>query len=312
MDKVVIFKQSKNDIIDQVKNKTYSTKIYSNIPIEVQLLFQDLITEKNNGSFAPSIVYYNDEIYRIEVMLLEKKYSKLFNYINENLKKDISNKCLNIYNDFLTSLKLVKEQTILFKYAMKLDLKAAFYKLDIQKIINELDFHDTIKNFLKKIYLNNKYFLKNDLEEEIIINFKELFLGLPSSEYIFSYFISEVNKNLNLKNFYIYVDDYIIFSNTKDELELIKKNLSNILKDYGLELNEKKTKIFENNDSIMFLNRFIRLNTNNDEDVDKFKKMIKVNRKFSSIFLDYKSCENIEGFKEFYQKEMTEYCVFIK
>lgn len=312
MDKVVIFKQSKNDIIDQVKNKTYSTKIYSNIPIEVQLLFQDLITEKNNGSFAPSIVYYNDEIYRIEVMLLEKKYSKLFNYINENLKKDISNKCLNIYNDFLTSLKLVKEQTILFKYAMKLDLKAAFYKLDIQKIINELDFHDTIKNFLKKIYLNNKYFLKNDLEEEIIINFKELFLGLPSSEYIFSYFISEVNKNLNLKNFYIYVDDYIIFSNTKDELELIKKNLSNILKDYGLELNEKKTKIFENNDSIMFLNRFIRLNTSNDEDVDKFKKMIKVNRKFSSIFLDYKSCENIEGFKEFYQKEMTEYCVFIK
>ena len=62
------------------------------------------------------------------------------------------------------------------------------------------------------------------------------------------YFLNVILKDLdkNYKNYFRYVDDILIFSNSLDQLKTIKDEIKTILKQHDLRLNFEKTQIKAN------------------------------------------------------------------
>ncbi|MGJ7745177.1 RNA-directed DNA polymerase [Escherichia coli] len=79
------------------------------------------------------------------------------------------------------------------------------------------------------------------LGSTLMDTFAELILGQIDIE------LRKKTNELKIINYKVvrYRDDYRIFSNSKDDLDIISKCLVNVLGDFGLDLNSKKTELYE-------------------------------------------------------------------
>lgn len=272
-------------IIFYLDTEDYHNYRRFDIPIDVQVEMINIINQKNNNKFLPSIVVKDDRKYRVKIM--PKLDQKIVKYVENSIESKISKEVVTITNSNLKdTLMEVKRLSLNFEFCLKLDLKAAFYKVDIKKVLDELEFDPIVKKYLYKVYLENKYYLKNDLDEIVPINYKELYINDFWSANIFGYILTKINNKIELKNYLVCADDYILFSNSKEELFETKKKLSDCLKEYNLEFNNNKEEFITQNESIIFLKRFIRFN-NNPKDIKKLEENIEKEQMYSTLCLDY-------------------------
>lgn len=109
------------------------------------------------------------------------------------------------------------------------------FKLDIKKFYENVD-HNILKTLLRKKF-KDKDLLKL-LDEIIDSNPVGLPLGSLLSQYLANFYLCYldhyIKEDLGVKYFFRYMDDFIILSNSKQELHLIlykiKKYLNNNLK----------------------------------------------------------------------------------
>lgn len=118
-----------------------------------------------------------------------------------------------------------------------------YLKCDIHHFFESID-HEKLKEFVKK---RVKYDLELSLVFQVIDSFGDRGLGLGSqlSQLLALLYLNEldhiIKERLHMKHYVRYMDDFCIFSNSKDELVKCLDFIKTYLKSIGLELNKKTT-----------------------------------------------------------------------
>ena len=205
-------------------------------------------------------------------------------------------------------------------YYLKFDIKKYFYNIDhniikslirrkikdkdalniIDRIIDSTDC-DYINERIEKLKLNeiNKIKKSNLSLKEKEIRIKEVGnipfcekgksapIGSMCSQIIAVMYLDKLNhfikEKLHIKKYVLYMDDGILFSSDKEYLKYCRKEIINFLKEFELEINDKKTRIDSIKNGVDFLgfkfylknNKVIMKVRNNTK--KKFKNKMKKN-----------------------------------
>ena len=217
-------------------------------------------------------------------------------------------------------------------YILKLDIKKYFYNIDHnvlkEKLKDKLDkteynlisiiIDSTNNNNLNEIInklKNNKLKYTNRVKEvsdiPIYKNNKGLPIGNMTSQFLAIYYLYELDHyivyNLKIKYMIRYMDDYVLIHHNKAYLKECIIVIENILKDkYKLELNNKKTKIYNIKEGFDFLGyKFIVKNN---------KTICKISIKtFNNLKLKIKHLKNYynnDEFKYYYNSVNNYYYSF--
>jgi len=163
-------------------------------------------------------------------------------------------------------------------------------KCDIKKYFQTID-HEILKTILrKKIADSNAIWLLDkiidnsvnqiDIQlffpgDDLFVNFerkKGLPIGNLTSQYFANYYLNSfdhfVKEKLGCKGYLRYVDDFILFSNNKEVLNIWKKNIEDYLISLRLKLNFERTSLYSSSVPFAFLGQIItrenrRLTKNN-------------------------------------------------
>lgn len=215
-------------------------------------------------------IFKDDEMMILKyISYLLYKYDNLFENNLYSFRKNISIK------DAVNSLRRIKNLSKM--YGFKLDISNYFNSINPTILLDNLkkDVDEDFYLFSKKILLD-EYVIDND---KLISEKKGVLAGSPISSFYANYYIREIDSYFkNEKVFYIrYADDIIIFSNTKEELDVYIDKLTKLLKKYKLSINEDKVKYFKPNDNIEFLGFEFRKNEINltNHTILKMKSKIK-------------------------------------
>ena len=168
-------------------------------------------------------------------------------------------------------------------YALKCDVKKYFPSVD----------HDKLKEMIQK-RIKDKHVI--DLFNEIIDSDNSQFgkgKGIPignlTSQVFANIYLNELDQfakhELKVKHYLRYVDDFLIFSESKQELHICKHKIKTFLKSICLTIPQAKTNIFKINNGVDFVGykthpSFIRLRKSN---IKNFVKRTKRLRKLFSI-----------------------------
>ena len=134
-------------------------------------------------------------------------------------------------------------------------------KADIKHYFEEIN-HDILLNIISKKIRDEKviWLVKKILESEEYskINFKGMPLGNHTSQFLANVYLNDfdhfVKNKLKCKYYIRYVDDFVIFNNSKEQLILWKNSINSFLKrKLNLELHPDKSKILELKEGINFL-----------------------------------------------------------
>lgn len=118
-----------------------------------------------------------------------------------------------------------------------------YLKCDIHHFFESID-HEKLKEFVKK---RVKFDLELSLVFQVIDSFGNRGLGLGSqlSQLLALLYLNEldhiIKEKLHMKHYVRYMDDFCIFSNSKEELINCLDSINEYLKSIGLELNRKTT-----------------------------------------------------------------------
>lgn len=136
-----------------------------------------------------------------------------------------------------------------------------FLKCDIRKYFHSID-HLVLKNMLRGYFKDKK--LMQLLE--VIINHqvpvdpvgKGLPIGNLTSQYFANIYLSDldhfIKENLKMNGYIRYMDDFIVFSNNKEELHKVLKTIREFIGlELKLELKERVTKIAPVTEGVPFL-----------------------------------------------------------
>ena len=175
-------------------------------------------------------------------------------------------------------------------YYLKFDIKKYFYNIDhniikslirrkikdkdalniIDRIIDSTDC-DYINERIEKLKLNeiNKIKKSNLSLKEKEIRIKEVGnipfcekgksapIGSMCSQIIAVMYLDKLNhfikEKLHIKKYVLYMDDGILFSSDKEYLKYCRKEIINFLKEFELEINDKKTRIDSIKNGVDFL-----------------------------------------------------------
>ena len=186
-------------------------------------------------------------------------------------------------------------------YILKLDIKKYFYNIDhsilksmlkdklddkeyniLSSIIDSTN-KDYINDIINKLKNNELKYTNRIKEVNEIPNYKDckgLPIGNMTSQFLAIYYLNQIEHfivhNLGIKYMIRYMDDYILINRSKEYLEKCKNIIKGKLKDYRLELNINKCKIYNIYDGFNFLGYKFRVINN--------KTVIKVSSKsLSSI-----------------------------
>lgn len=213
------------------------------------------------------------------------------------------------------ALSLIKKYIEFYKrekkdyYVLKIDISKFFYSID----------HQVLKSMLKKDLDPNEYYfcckiidstnedyINKQIEKikkrypNVKIPIYEYQKGLPignlSSQCLSIYYLNEVDHyiihDLHLKHYVRYMDDFLIFHEDKEYLQICKKKIIDILKnDYKLKINEKKTNIQKGKYGFYFLGYQFYVKNNRtimrikNSTIKNMKKKLKHN---NHLFLDDK------------------------
>lgn len=154
-------------------------------------------------------------------------------------------------------------------YFLKLDIYKYFYSIDHNVLksllIDKLDSreYNIICNIIDSTnysYINSYISKYIDKYPDIILyeKGKGLALGLMTSQFLGIFYLYKLHHyivhNLHIKDFIVYMDDYILIHHDKKYLEFVRDKIINILNDiYHLKVNKNKTMIKSNTCGISFL-----------------------------------------------------------
>jgi RNA-directed DNA polymerase len=187
--------------------------------------------------------------------------NRLKKSIREHYKKKIYYLQMDIAGFFMAI-----DKKILYTILEKLVLvqnKSKQWKKDILWLSSVIIFHKPTENYVKKgdsSLFNLVPFRKS------LFNSKEnkgLPIGNYSSQFFANLYLNQldhfIKRNLKCKNYFRYVDDFILLSNDKEKLKLWHDEIEFFLKKHlKLEVSHKKTKIKSVERGIDFLGYFIR------------------------------------------------------
>ena len=282
-----------NEISKNVKNKRKLYNFEKYKMLNFYNIYNILMNNNYNGG-TYNIFMIKDPKYRI--VMSENISDKIINhYITRKVLIPKLEKRLDIRNAATRkNMGTSYAYDLLNKYIEKNKKYKKFYilKLDIKKYFYNIN-HEILKNMIKKyltleeydiickiidstneLYINEKinnlkmkYNNKEVNNIPLYNNGKGLPLGNLSSQFLAIYYLNEIDhyivNNLKLKYMVRYMDDYIIFSESKDKLincyNVIKEKL---YKEYDLILNEDKCKITTSNEGFCFLGYKYRIINN--------------------------------------------------
>ncbi len=230
----------------QLENKTYKPGSYSE-----HYIYEP---KKRMISAAP---YRDRVVHHALCNIIEPIFEKTFvfdNYANRKYKG--THAAVDRYREF------AKKYTYVFK-------------ADIRKFFPSI-VHTILKNEIrKKIACPNTLWLidliidNSNLQEPVFWNFPtdDLFtyanmrLGLPmgnlTSQFFANIYLNAfdhfVKENLKAKAYIRYVDDFVLFSNNKTELQHWKMQIISYLEKYRLKLHPTKNRIYQTADGVQFL-----------------------------------------------------------
>lgn len=154
-------------------------------------------------------------------------------------------------------------------YFLKLDIYKYFYSIDHNVLksllIDKLDSreYNIICNIIDSTnysYINSYISKYIDKYSDIILyeKGKGLALGLMTSQFLGIFYLYKLHHyivhDLHIKDFIVYMDDYILIHHDKKYLEFVRDKIINILNDiYHLKVNKNKTMIKSNTCGISFL-----------------------------------------------------------
>lgn len=170
---------------------------------------------------------------------------------------------MNIKSNFTKSVKERMRYSMGYKYELKIDL-SKFYESIYTHIIEWCVIGK--KNAKKRIGNNWGKELDVALRKGQSDETKGIPTGPITSRIISEYILSFIDEELNKHGFVFkhYVDDYKFYFKTEDEAILGLKTISNIFREYRLNINEEKTKIIRypfdiqsNLNQVMYLGRKI-------------------------------------------------------
>lgn len=136
-------------------------------------------------------------------------------------------------------------------YVLKCDIKSFFASID----------HDILKHKLTRI-IKDKYAL--EIVFKIIdSNATGLNIGSMTSQLLAIFYLNDldhyIKENLKIKCYVRYQDDFLLFHESKQYLQMCLKKIQAFLEKEGLTLNSK-TRIYKNTDNFTFLGRNTKYN----------------------------------------------------
>ncbi len=141
------------------------------------------------------------------------------------------------------------------KYCLKVDIKNYFNSINIDTLINKLDFlaqtEPQLYNLFVKILREARVY-----ENEALIHENHgAMAGIPISPFFANIYLTVADKFFEAKEikYFRYSDDILIFADTKDELDLYTKYLFDILSAHQLEINPSKFSVFSPGETWEFL-----------------------------------------------------------
>jgi len=258
-------------IKEQLLNKTYHPDKYKTFTIYEP--------KQRMISAAP---YFDRVVHHTLCNIIEPVFEKTFIYDSyANRKGKGTHKALDRYKKFAQYN----------KYVLKLDIKNYFPSID----------HEILKQQIRrKISCNKTLWLIDTIidnsnpQKPSIVSFPgdDLFTpierakGIPignlTSQFFANIYLNPldhfIKETLQCKYYIRYVDDFVIFSNSKPELHNILKQITTFLISLRLQLHETKSKVFPVSVGIPFLDHkmftyYSRLKSDN---VKRFRKNLKI------------------------------------
>ena len=180
-------------------------------------------------------------MYNIIQPLLEK------NFIYDSYANRIGKGTLKAIQRFDYFKRKISKNNTKSCYILKADIKHYFENVN----------HNILINILKSKIVDKRIIA---LIKTILVNYsndKGMPLGNLTSQFFANVYLNELDQfikhEIKAKYYIRYVDDFVIFNNSKDKLLLIKIQISLFLKKLKLELHPDKSKIIPLSQGIPFL-----------------------------------------------------------
>ncbi len=283
-----IIKESKKI---KVKNKKKLEKFNDYYSINIISIYNELNNKTYKiGKYNIFKIYEPKERIIMSLSIKDKIVNNLVSkYILNVLDKSLINENIATRKNKGTSLgiKLLKKYLNKMKtkefYILKFDIKKYFYNIDhnklkgiINKKIKDKDSINLINQIIDSTnYVNNYGYTK----------YKGISIGNMTSQIFAIYYLNEldhyIKEKLKIKYYIRYMDDGILIHESKEYLKYCLKEITNILKKYKLELNNK-TKIYTKKEGITYLGFYFKIKNNKviitlkNKTKQKFKKKMKI------------------------------------
>ncbi len=207
-------------------------------------------------------------------MILKKKLTKYLDKRNVATREDRGTSYgIELLKKYIIKLKHKK------LYALKIDLKNFFSSINHEKLksllrndldINEYSFISKIISSTDSDYINetiSNINYENNLSLPLYKKGFGLGIGQMTSQFLAIFYLHRFHHylihKLKLKYFVNYMDDYIILSHDKNYLKESLEKIKIFLKEYYMEVNDKKTGIFDLSKGVNFLGYRFLINKNN-------------------------------------------------
>jgi hypothetical protein len=197
--------------------------------IELDSHFKDIIQGKSEFAINKAYDFYLTNNL-CDTLIIRK--------LNDNIKRIYKDEQAN-RRIIIDQVKTLLEETCPF-WILKTDIKSFYESIDRDRLIEKLK-NDSILSFhsLQVLY---KIFLNPTLAESTGLP-RGMSISSTLSEIYMRKFDSWIKTSEGVFYYARFVDDIIIFSYSKEKLDLLRSNLNSQLKvlDLNLEINEKKT-----------------------------------------------------------------------
>lgn len=223
----------------------------------------NFISDKNNNNVRKTHTLINGVSYILCVKLDDVIVTRLIR-IRNKLKSTIVHKSdvIGLGDEpFEKTISRVKLYTERYRYGYRTDIKAAFARIDLTKVFDLLNRLNCLCkddfDFVRRVYLEGDYEFSGKTTK-IRAEYKELYPGIPLSNYLFSLCMSDMFDRHGISRFVNYVDDIMLFDNDEGRLCATISRLETAIREYGLDVNNSKTYKFDTQTcSVTFMNRVI-------------------------------------------------------
>lgn len=188
-------------------------------------------------------------------------------------------------------------------YILKFDIRKYFYNINHNKlkqiVRNKIKDKEAL-SIIDEIIDSTNYINDYGYTEE-----KGISIGNQSSQIFAIYYLNEldhyIKEKLKIKYYIRYMDDGILIHESKEYLKYCLEKIKEILKEYGLELNEK-TKIYTKKEGVTFLGFHFKIKNNKviivlkNETKRRFKKKMKLlNELYNEGIITKKELKQIQA-----------------